>query len=367
MLIYLSNFEEYFGPLRLFHYVTFRCMLACGLALGLSFVLAPRILHYLKTLKISQTLRNAKEVGKIADLHQLKKDTPTMGGILMYLAFVPTVLLCTRPDSLYVWLCLLVYTVLTLLGFVDDYLKVSKRNSKGLDSKWKWLVEGVLAFVVLLLLLGSDLRVDPILHLSVPFLKDPIYYYLPYELLFIFFLLVMGGSSNAINLTDGVDGLAIGCTVTVALAYGVIAYVTGHAIMAHYLNLVFLPGIEELAVVCFALVGTSLAFLWYNCHPAQVFMGDTGSLALGGLVGTIAFLTNQAVLLVLIGGVFVMEALSVILQVGSFKMRRKRIFKMAPIHHHFELKGWHENKVVIRFWILSLLFALAGLSTLKIR
>lgn len=367
MLTYLSTFEDYFGPFRLFSYVTFRCMLACAFGLGLSFLIAPRVLRALKALKMSQTLRNAKEVGKIADLHQLKKDTPTMGGLMLYLAFVPTVLLCCRLDNRYIWLCLLVYTVLTGLGFWDDYLKVSKKNSKGLDSKWKWLVEAGLAFVVLLLLLGSDLRIDAILHLSVPFLKDPIYYDLPYALLFIFFLLVMAGASNAINLTDGVDGLAIGCTVTVALAYGVIAYVTGHAIMAHYLNLVFLPGIEEIAVLCFALVGTSLAFLWYNCHPAQVFMGDTGSLALGGLVGTIAFLTNQAVLLVLIGGVFVIEAVSVILQVGSFKMRRKRIFKMAPIHHHFELKGWHENKVVIRFWILSLLFALAGLSTLKIR
>ncbi len=367
MLIYLSKFEDLFGPLRLFSYITFRCMLACILALGLSFLLAPRVLGYLKTLKVSQTLRSNQEIGKIADLHQSKKDTPTMGGLMMYLAFVPTVLLCTRLDNIYVWLCLLVYTVLTLLGFWDDYLKVSKKNAKGLDSKWKWLVEAILAFVVLLLLLGSEVRIDHILDISVPFLKEPLYYAIPYWVLFIFFLLVMGGSSNAINLTDGVDGLAIGCTVTVALAYGLIAYVTGHAVIAHYLNIVFLPGIEELAVLCFALVGVSLAFLWYNCHPAQVFMGDTGSLALGGLIGTIAFLTNQAILLVLIGGIFVMEALSVILQVGSFKMRRKRIFKMAPIHHHFELKGWHENKVVIRFWILSLLFALAGLSTLKIR
>lgn len=367
MLTYLVFLEEVFGPLRLFGFVTFRCMLSCLIALALGFWMAPAIINRLKAFKMAQVLRNSSQVGDLALLHSNKKNTPTMGGLIIYFSLVSSVLLCARLDNTYVWVCLMVYTVLTALGFVDDFLKVSKKNHKGLDSKWKWLVQGILAFGALLILLSFAHNTDYLLHFCVPFCKDPIFYNMPYWCLFLFFFLVMCGSSNAINLTDGVDGLAIGCTAMVALTYAIIAYVTGHMVISEYLYLTFLPGIEELSVICFALVGASLAFLWHNCHPAEVFMGDTGSLALGGLIGTVAFLSNQAILLILIGGVFVMEALSVILQVTSFKLTKKRIFKMSPIHHHFELKGWHENKVVIRFWILSILFALIGLSTLKIR
>jgi phospho-N-acetylmuramoyl-pentapeptide-transferase len=290
-----------------------------------------------------------------------------MGGLIIYVSLVSTTLLCTRPSNLYVWLCMGVYTVLTLLGFWDDSLKIRKKKSKGLDSKIKWLVQALLAFTVLCIALAQPTTANAIVQLWVPFYKNALLNPMPYWLLFLFFFLVMCGSSNAINLTDGIDGLAIGCTITVAMSYAILCYLAGHHHIAHYLLISHVPEAAELAVVCMALVGASLSFLWYNAHPAQVFMGDTGSLALGGLIGTIAFLAHQPFTLVVIGGIFVVEALSVILQVSSFKLRGKRIFKMSPLHHHFELSGWHENKVVIRFWIFSLLFALLGLATLKIR
>jgi len=221
--------------------------------------------------------------------------------------------------------------------------------------------------VALLLLLSVPDSAAKMRELWVPFYKDMLISSMPIWLLAPFFFLVLAGSSNAINLTDGVDGLAIGCTVTAALAFAIMAYVAGNVIISDYLFISYIPGAGELTVVCAALLGASLAFLWYNCHPAEVFMGDTGSLALGGLIGVIAFMVHQPFTLIIVGGIFVMEAGSVILQVASFKTRGKRIFRMSPIHHHFELKGWHENKVVIRFWILSLIFAMAGLATLKLR
>ena len=262
----------------------------------------------------------------------------------------------------------MVYTSLTALGFLDDYLKVSKASSKGLSGRWKLLGQALLTVIALVCLLSVPESASKMRELWVPFYKDVVISEMSLFLLAPFLFLILSGSSNAINLTDGVDGLAIGCTVTVALAYAIMAYVAGNVIISEYLFISYIPGVGELAVVCAALLGASLSFLWYNSHPAEVFMGDTGSLALGGLIGMIAFMVHQPLTLIIVGGIFVMEASSVILQVGSFKLRGgKRIFRMSPIHHHFELKGWHENKVVIRFWILSLIFAMAGLATLKLR
>jgi len=254
-----------------------------------------------------------------------------------------------------------------VIGFLDDYLKVAKADSKGLSGRWKLLGQAALTAIALLLLLSFPESAGKMRELWVPFYKEMLLSEMSLFLLAPFLFLILSGSSNAINLTDGVDGLAIGCTVTVALAYAIMAYAAGNAIISDYLFISFIPGAGELAVVCAALLGASLAFLWYNSHPAEVFMGDTGSLALGGLIGMIAFMVHQPLTLIIVGGIFVMEAGSVILQVASFKTRKKRIFRMSPIHHHFELKGWHENKVVIRFWILSLIFAMAGLATLKLR
>lgn len=367
MLTYLADFEHVFGPLRLFQYLTLRMVMGAATALVIGFLVAPKLFDYLRRLKASQSLRTTAEVGKLADLHASKKNTPTMGGLMIYFAVTVSALLWARP-SLYLYTVLLVYTGLTVIGFLDDYLKISKRNSKGLPSRWKLAGQAVITVLAVYLLYF----VDPATHremseLWTPFYKFPLIQEMPLVLVAIFFFLVVAGSSNAINLTDGVDGLAIGCSVTAAMAYAIMAYAAGNVIISDYLLISYVPGVGDLAVVCSALVGGSLAFLWYNSHPAEVFMGDTGSLALGGLIGTVAFIVHQPLTLVVVGGIFVIEAASVILQVGSFKLRGRRIFRMAPIHHHFELLGWHESKVVIRFWIISLIFAIAGLSTLKMR
>jgi phospho-N-acetylmuramoyl-pentapeptide-transferase len=317
-------------------------------------------------------------VGDLADLHKAKAKTPTMGGLLIFISvFVSSILWAEM--NVYVLAALVAYILLTLVGFLDDFFKVSKRDSKGLAGRYKLLGQLVTTGIVLFILLGpltniltgfdgnatgSALKMK---ELWVPFYKDALLVGMPIFVVFVLFLVTLTGSSNAINLTDGLDGLAIGCTVTVALTYGIMAYASGNYLIADYLNISWIPGAGELTIVCAALLGGSLSFLWYNAHPAEMFMGDTGSLAIGGLVGVIALMVHQPLTLIIVGGIFVMEAGSVILQVASFKSRGKRIFLMSPIHHHFELKGWKETKVVIRFWILSLLFALIGLATLKLR
>lgn len=366
MLTYLEGLSELWGPFRLFGSITFRMMMAAATALCIGFIIAPPIFERLRRLKAEQTLRNASEVGKLADLHASKKATPTMGGLMIFAAVTSSAILWARP-SVYVATALIVYAGLTAIGFFDDYLKVTKKSSAGLSSRWKLAGQALLTFLALGLLLGNSETRVLMSQLWVPFVKFAVLDPMPVWFAFIFFFFVLAGSSNAINLTDGVDGLAIGCTVTVAIVYALMAYAAGNSIIADYFLLSYIPGAGELAVVCTALVGGSLAFLWHNCHPATVFMGDTGSLALGGLIGSIAFMVHQPVTLIIVGGIFVIEAVSVILQVGSFKLTGKRIFRMAPIHHHFELAGWHENKVVIRFWILSLIFAFIGLATLKLR
>jgi len=366
VLTYLAEFKEVFGPLRLFEFLTFRMMMAAATGLGVGFVVAPPIFDRLRQLKAEQILRNSKEVGKLADLHASKKATPTMGGLMIFVAVTASVILWARPN-VYVIVALLVYAGLTVIGFVDDYLKVSKKSSAGLASRWKLGGQALLTLLALALLWGDAGTRAEMAQLWAPFYKFPVMETMPLWFAFVFLFLVLAGSSNAINLTDGVDGLAIGCTVTVATTYGIMAYAAGNSIWSDYLLISYVPGSGELAVVCAALGGGSLAFLWHNAHPASVFMGDTGSLALGGLIGAIAFMIHQPITLVIVGGIFVLEAASVILQVGSYKSTGKRIFRMAPIHHHFELAGWHESKVVIRFWILSLIFAFIGLASLKIR
>jgi phospho-N-acetylmuramoyl-pentapeptide-transferase len=366
MLSYLAEYEHIFGPLRLFRYITLRAAFAGLTALVLGFIVGPWVFAKLRELRAKQAFRGKDEVGELAELHASKAQTPTMGGLMICVSVVVSSVLWAVPN-IYVYTALVIYLGLTVIGFVDDYLKVSKASSDGLPGRWKLSGQAILTGIALLMLLSFPESSAKMREFWVPFYKDVVIMETPLVFLAAFLFLILSGSSNAINLTDGVDGLAIGCTVTVALAYAIMAYAAGNIIISEYLFISYIPGAGELTVVCSALLGASLAFLWYNSHPAEVFMGDTGSLALGGLIGMIAFMVHQPLTLIIVGGIFVMEAGSVILQVASFKSRGKRIFRMSPIHHHFELKGWHENKVVIRFWILSLIFAMAGLATLKLR
>lgn len=371
MISYLADYEHIWGPLRLFKYITVRGVMAIGFAMLVGFVLAPALFRKLRSLRMAEKIRDTQGFAEIAEKHlshkfEGKKNTPTMGGLLIYISVTLTTLIFANWNS-YVLVALLIYTVLTGLGFWDDYMKVAKKNKAGLSGVAKMVIQAVLTFVVLVIFLYNSETHQLMSQLWVPFYKQPVIEFMPTWFMFLFLFLVIAGSSNAVNLTDGIDGLAIGCTITVAMTYAIMAYVAGNSIIAGYLFIEHIPGTGELAVLCSALVGASLVFLWYNAHPAEVFMGDTGSLGLGGLIGGIAFMVHEPFTLIIIGGIFVMEAGSVILQVGSNKLIKKRPFKMAPIHHHFELKNWHENKVVIRFWILSLLFGLAGLGTLKLR
>ena len=365
MLYYLSNFESAFGPLRIFKYLSVRCGLALAFALLFGAIIAPKIIDELRVLKFGQSFRTKDEVGKLAELHAGKMGTPTMGGVIIFAAVALSVLLFARPNTL-VLAAMFVYTALTALGFADDYLKISKKNSRGVSGKTKLFVQTLTVAGFAAILYFSEYKFL-LGELFVPFVKAPVFTAVPLSAMFVFLFFVIAGSSNAINLTDGIDGLAIGCTITATIAFAVFAYVAGDAISAQYLFIKPIPACGELTVVCCALIGASLAFLWYNCHPADVFMGDTGSLALGGIIGALAFMTQQPFTLVIVGGIFVMEAASVIIQVASFKTTGKRVFLCTPIHHHFEYKNWKETKVVIRFWILSMLFAMAGLATLKIR
>ena len=378
MLSYLQFYEEIFGPLRLFQFISIRAIGAGVTALIFGFYLGPKIIGFLRAFGARQAFRGKDEVGELAELHQAKQKTPTMGGLLIFVTVFFSVLLWAEPN-VYVITALATYILLTLVGFADDYLKISQKNSRGLAGRYKLAGQLVTTGVAMFILMGPLGEVlagaegnatgsaQKMRELWIPFVKEVFLENTPIILCFLFFLVTLTGSSNAINLTDGLDGLAIGCTVTVALTYAIMAYASGNFLISDYLKVSWIPGSGELTVVCSALLGGSLSFLWFNAHPAEVFMGDTGSLAIGGLVGIIALMIHQPLTLIIVGGIFVMEAGSVILQVVSFKTRGKRIFRMSPIHHHFELKGWEETKVVIRFWILSLLFALLGLATLKLR
>jgi phospho-N-acetylmuramoyl-pentapeptide-transferase len=366
MMYYLHRFSDQFIGFNVFSYVTFRSVAAAVTAFAVSLIFGNFVIRKLTALKLGQPIRAAEEVHRLAELHFGKQGTPTMGGVLIIGAVFLSSILWARPDNRFVWLALFSMLCLGALGFADDYLKVTKKKSAGISGRSKLLVQIILAVIVTAVFLTSPLLEVQARSLYLPFLKAPVITNMGW-FTFLFFALVIVGSSNAVNLTDGLDGLAIGCTVTVAFAYALLSYAAGNFRIAEYLQVPFYPFTGELTVVCAALAGAGFGFLWFNCHPAKVFMGDTGSLAIGGMIGVVAICCKQELLLMVVGGVFVIEAVSVILQVLSFKLTGRRIFAMSPIHHHFELVGWKENTVIVRFWILSGIFALLGLATLKLR
>lgn len=365
----------FFHPFRIFRYLTFRTAFASGTALLIALVIGPYVIQKLREFQIGQYIR---EDGPKS--HQKKSGTPTMGGVLIAIAILLPTVLWSDPSNPFVWIVVFSTLAFGAVGFADDYIKVVKKRNLGLTSRQKLLGQGIAAaLVAIALAILQQFRMFST-ALSVPFVKawrpDLLWHwpmhiphlgwlaFLPFVAWVVFVLM---GSSNAVNLTDGLDGLAIGCTIIAAGALTVLTYVSGHVVFADYLELQRMPLVSELTVFCGSMVGASIGFLWYNAHPAEVFMGDVGSLALGGAIGTVAIVIRQELLLPFIGGVFIMEAVSVMLQVGSYKLRKKRIFKMAPIHHHFEQLGWSESKVIARFWILALVFALFALTTLKLR
>jgi phospho-N-acetylmuramoyl-pentapeptide-transferase len=358
--------SDFFKALNVFSYITFRAICAAATAFLISIVFGTWTIRRLISLKFGQPIRTKEEVDKLFELHGAKKGTPTMGGLLIIGAIVVSTILWARSENPFVWLVLFSTLFLGAIGFYDDWLKVTKKSSKGISSRLKFSLQCVLAGVFTIFFLTSPRLSDLAEKLYVPFLKEPLIFSLGW-LTFVFYLLVIVGTSNAVNLTDGLDGLATGCTATVAATYAVLAYLAGNVRAAEYLQIPYVPFSGELTVVCSALFGACLGFLWWNAFPARVFMGDTGSLAIGGMLGAVAICCKQELLLVIVGGVFVIEALSVILQVASFKITGRRIIKMSPIHHHFELSGWKENTVIVRFWIVSILFAMLGLATLKLR
>ena len=358
--------SDFFKALNVFSYITFRAICAAATAFLISIIFGSWTIRQLISLKFGQPIRTKDEVNKLFELHGAKKGTPTMGGLLIIGSIVVSTLLWARSENPFVWLVLFSTLFLGAIGFYDDWLKVSKKNSKGISSKLKFGLQCVLAAIFTIFFLTSPRLAEIAKQLYIPFLKEPLIVSLGW-LTFVFYLLVIVGTSNAVNLTDGLDGLATGCTATVAATYAGLAYLAGNVRAAEYLQIPYVPFSGELAVVCSALLGACLGFLWWNAFPARVFMGDTGSMAIGGMLGAVAICCKQEILLVIVGGVFVIEALSVILQVLSFKMTGRRIIKMSPIHHHFELSGWKENTVIVRFWIVSILFALLGLATLKLR
>ena len=362
--------------LNLLQYLTIRAGLACLITFVLSVWFGPWVIRKLVSLKVGQPIRSAEEVHKLNELHGGKAGTPTMGGVMILGVVLFAVLVCGRPLNPFVAVTTCVMLGLGLLGFVDDYTKVKLKSSDGVSGKtklfWQFFIGCVAACFLFFKTtgeteIGYTLVQEPmnISEVTFPLFRESLFdmdwVCIP------FFAVIIVGCSNAVNLTDGLDGLATGCTITVSLAYAVIAYVSGHVYMAkEYLSIPYHPHVGELAVFLMALVGAGFGFLWHNCHPAKVFMGDTGSLAIGGALATAAICAKQELLLVIIGWVFVMEALSVILQVASFKLTGKRIFAMSPIHHHFELRGWHESQVIIRFWIISIFSGLIGIALLKI-
>jgi len=356
----LYPLRDHFSALRLFRYITFRGAVAIVIALLICLVLGPAVIGWLKRMNMRQYVR---EEGPQA--HQVKGGTPTMGGILILVALAASSLLCIRWDTPLFWLLLLATLTFGAIGFADDYLKMRRRQNQGLTAKQKFLLQFAAAGAVAAFLYQYRLTGLYDTTLTVPFFKefrpDLGWLFIPFA------MVVIVGASNAVNLTDGLDGLAIGSTLIAASTYAILTYAAGNVKIAEYLEIPYVKDTGELAIFAAGLVGASLGFLWYNAHPAQVFMGDVGSLALGAAIGTLALVIKQEVLLIIVGGLFVVEAVSVILQVASYKSRKKRIFRCAPIHHHFELGGWAETQVVVRFWIVAVLFALMGLATLKIR
>jgi phospho-N-acetylmuramoyl-pentapeptide-transferase len=365
----------HFPPFRIFRYVTFRTAFASLTALFMGLIIGPAIIRQLREFQIGQYIREEGPKG-----HQKKAGTPTMGGVLITIAIIVPTLLWADLSNTYIWLAVFSTMAFGAIGFADDYIKVVRKRNLGLTGRMKLVLQFLASGFVAVALVTLTATRQYSTHLMVPFFKQfrpdlvidsfrhyPHLWWLAFTPFVLFVMLVLVGSSNAVNLTDGLDGLAIGCTVIAAGALTVLTYVSGHAVFSEYLELQKMPQVAELTVFCGAMVGSSIGFLWYNAHPAEIFMGDVGSLALGGAIGTVAIIIKQELLLPFIGGIFVLEALSVIIQVGSYKLRKKRVFKMAPLHHHFELAGWSESKIIARFWIISLIFALFALTTLKLR
>ena len=344
---------------NVFQYITFRAAYAALTGLAVSFILGPWMIRALERHQMGQSIRSDGP-----ESHQVKAGTPTMGGLLILAAITVSTLLWARLDNVYVWMALLTTLSFGAVGFIDDYLKVAKGTSLGLRGRRKFAAQVVIALVLALCLTrltGGEFET----RISIPFLKNVLidlgWLYVP------FVVLVVVGASNAVNLTDGLDGLAIGPTLVAGSFYTVVAYLAGNVNFSNYLQIVYIDGVGELTVFCAALLGAGMGFLWYNAYPASVFMGDMGSLALGAALGTVAIMAKHEVLLVLVGGIFVIETVSVMIQVVTFRVTGKRVLKMAPLHHHFELLGWPEPKIIVRFWIIAIILALLGLSTLKLR
>ncbi len=355
----LYNLHDWFSPLNVFRYITFRTSLAVLTAMLFSLLLGPWLIGRMRRLSMTQQIRDDGP-----KTHMNKAGTPTMGGILIILCILLSVLLWGDLKNMYIWVMVVSLAGFGLIGFFDDYLKITRKNHKGLRAIYKFGNQIILAIIIGIFLYMNPK--DPYSDvLSVPFFKkwlfDLSWFYIPFS------AIVIVGSSNAVNLTDGIDGLAIGLVAIAVLATGALVYISGHKGLAQYLQVLYLPGTGELTVFCGAMFGASLGFLWYNSYPADIFMGDVGSLGLGGSLGTLAVITKHEIVLAVVGGIFVIETISVILQVTSFQLTGKRLFKMAPIHHHFELKGWPEPKVIVRFWIIGMMLALLSLATLKVR
>jgi len=361
MLYYiLYPLSDFWFGFNVFRYVTFRAAFAAVSAFLLCVIFGPSLIRLLASHKVGEKT-SRKHAPTLEQFHGNKAGTPTMGGILIVVSILISTLLWARLDNSYVWLALAATLWLGIIGFIDDYIKLVREDVRGLRAANKFVGQVVVGLIVAVFLYFSSSETT-MLHF--PFFKELVVnlgiFYVP------FVIIVIVGSSNAANLTDGLDGLAVGCLTMIAATYSIMSYVTGHFKLSAYLGVPFIPQAAEITVFCAAIVGASLGFLWFNSHPATVFMGDTGALALGGAIGAVAVLIKKEILLVLVGGVFVVEALSVILQVASFKLRKKRIFLMAPLHHHFQLKGWPESKITIRFWIVSAVLSLLTLVTLKL-
>lgn len=360
MLYWLAEYlQEYVRGFAVFQYLTLRAILGVLTALGISLLLGPWVIKRLNAMRIGQAVRTDGPQS-----HLSKSGTPTMGGALILSAIFISALLWSDLSNRYVWVVIIVTAIFGAVGWVDDYRKVAKRDSRGLPARWKYLWQSIAGFGAAVFLFYT--AASPVeTQLFIPFFKNVAIDLGLFYIVLTYFVIV--GSSNAVNLTDGLDGLAIMPSVMVAAALGVIAYLSGNVKFAQYLQIAYVAGAGELVVFCCALVGAGLGFLWFNTYPAQVFMGDVGALALGAALGVIAVIIRHEIVLFIMGGIFVLETVSVILQVASFKLTGRRIFRMAPIHHHFELKGWPEPRVIVRFWIITVILVLIGLATLKLR
>jgi len=357
----LYPLRDFVFGFNLFRYITFRAAMACLTAFVLSLIFGGPLIRKLKALRVGEKINKA-DSQKLDDLHRHKQSTPTMGGILILGAVIVSTLLWADISNRFIWIVLFSTFWLGLTGFMDDYLKQIKKKAAGLAPALKLASQitlGLILGITLVTISRDNVKLD------IPFLKGASFDLDGLYILFV--ILVIAGSSNAVNLTDGLDGLAAGIVVMVGIAFSVLCYVSGNINLSNYLLIPYIKGAGELAIFCAGIIGAGLGFLWFNCYPASIFMGDVGSLALGGAIGTVALLIKKEMLLVIVGGIFVLEALSVILQVGSFKLTRKRIFRIAPLHHHFQFLNWPENKVIVRFWIIAGLLALFTLVTLKIR